>query len=859
MLWGALAQAQNLKAKVSIDVENQPLRAVLESLEEQTDIQFFYPSGVLDALPSATLKVENRSVEEVFHRLFVNTEIGYKAVGGQLVLKLRSKTPATEGDWVFPSDNQRRYTVSGVLRDRETGEEVAGALLLLDQERLGTTTNAYGFYSLTLPEGDHNLLFTMLGFEELAVPLQLDGNKRLDLAIGASPSTLAAIQITADSGSVFRNGEWQVQLPMRHYQALPPLLGAQDILEGVRAQPGVTRKAEGSSGFHVRGGNLDQNLILIDEAPVYNESHFMGFLSVFNRNTLKSSTFYRSGIPARYGGRLSSVLDLRMKEGNMNHWASSGELNPLFMQATVEGPIISDKVSVLISGRRSYADLIADYELEDAFNLRDFSFYDLNGKLNVKLGKNDHIYLSGYSGSDLIQSDGEESFLEQWGNNTGTLRWNHVFGNKLFSNVSLIASAYDYQSSEEFDDDEYFFALNITDLTAKTDWNYYPNPKHTMRFGASIASHYFLPGLEETSETGFELLELVPPQTAVESGVYVSDEYTFHPDWKLYAGLRYSIFENVGEATVFQFADDGSVIGRQDYTDEDGTYNEYAGFEPRVQLQWTWKPTARLSLQFDRTRQYLHLASNSILKAPTDLWIPSSPNIAPQLASQVSIDQTFELLEGMFGFTVGAYVKEIDNSIDFLDRANLVVNELIESEIRQGKVRAMGMEVQLEKYKGALTGAVHYTFSRARATINDINNNEEYIAAYDRPHDLRAWANYQINDRWKVSGGFELSSGLPFNLPIGNYELNDVIVPVYGPKNSDRLPTYHRLDLGLSYRSKAGHWIRHEFGLFVYNMYNRRNAYRLRFDGTSEGGLSSGNISYVFPVLPSLTYRFQIR
>ena len=848
--------AQDLNQKISLEVKDATLEDVLKTLSKDHQVPLFYSNDLEGLDTKVSLQANNDRLEEVLQRLFYSAGLAYKLTGGQIVVKPRAEV-ANKTGWIFPeAPPKQQFTISGYVRDETSGEELPGAVVRVKNQSEGTITNPYGYYSMTLPQGQYELEYSYLGFVRQIVPLKLFSNQRIDRKLPPETFGLSIVEVEGSTDLMDDREDELRQLPLQQIKEIPPLLGNRDVIQGVQHIPGIQSKTEGSTGFFVRGGNHDQNLILLDEAPVYNEAHFLGFVSIFNWNTLKSAEIYKDGIPAQYGGRLSSVMDIRMKEGNMNKWGGNAEINPMFGQVTLEGPLIKEKASILVSGRRSAVDVLLGPESLEEIDIKSLFFFDLNGKINYRIGKNDRIYLSGYIGEDLFAPTTGEVVEQRWGNQTATLRWNHVYGDKLFSNTSLIYSNYYFLSTEEVDQQEYFLVQSITDATAKTDFNYYPNPKHSIRFGAYYTRHFLTPGYENFEEVDTNFSYSLPEALGIDYGVYISDEYQIAPNLKLMAGLRYSIFDLAGDGETFIIDEDSDEI--VDTVINNGeVYQTYHGPEPRFKLTLSPDSNYRVFLSYDRTRQYLSLASNTITKAPADIWIPVSNNIRPQIADQVSIGSMRLFSEGRYQTVISAYYKELTNAIDFRERANLVVKEQIEAEVRQGRGFSYGLEVQLTKATGKLTGTISYTLSRSRLDIEGINNDESYPASYDRRHDLSAWARYRWKPRWSFSGNFVLASGLPTNFPVASYTLQGQEYVAYGSKNGDRLPIYHRLDLAVEWTGNPEKRWRGDWTFSVYNVYNRYNAYTLVFKKDNPNAQNRDTVQqfYIFPIVPSLSYR----
>jgi hypothetical protein len=586
------------------------------------------------------------------------------------------------------------FTLSGYLRDANTGEELLYATVAVEGTSQGVTTNLYGFYSLTLPKGTYQITYSYVGYETATLQLELTNDVARDVELLPASTQLEEIVVKAENeNDNVTNTEVSVlSLDVKDIKKIPVIFGEQDVLKTMQLLPGVSASSEGSSGFFVRGGDADQNLILLDEAPVYNASHLLGFFSVFNSDALKDVKMYKGGIPAQYGGRASSVMDVRMRNGNMKEWEGSGGLGLISSRLTLEGPIVKDKGSIIVSGRRTYADIIAQPFLED---FDDFSlyFYDLNLKANYKLGENDRIYVSGYLGRDVL---GTDEFGFDWGNTTLTTRWNHVFSNKLFSNTSFIYSEYDYGFNIENAGIDVDLDAGIYDYNLKQDYNFYLNPNNNITFGWQGIYHQFQPS---TFTIDGEVQEGPQEQDALEGGVYIANEQKLSDRIQLNYGLRLSSFSNIGAYTAKTFNAEDEVIEESVY-EEGEFYNNYFTLEPRFSATYLVDQSSSLKVSYNRNAQYLHLLSNSTSGTPTDLWIPSSPLVKPTIADQVAIGYFKNFDNNQYQFSAEAYYKNLRNTVDYEDGAEIFGNSDIESELVFGQGRAYGSGVVVRKNQG---------------------------------------------------------------------------------------------------------------------------------------------------------------
>lgn len=744
------------------------------------------------------------------------------------------------------------FTLSGFMRDAATGEELLYATVLVKETGQGVTTNLYGFYSLTLPKGDYTFQYSYLGMTTMEVQIALNVNIKQDVELSSGGINLDEIVIKAkkENENVTNTEVSTVTLSVKDAKLIPVLLGEQDILKTMQLLPGVSSNSEGSSGFFVRGGDADQNLILLDEAPIYNASHLLGFFSVFNSDALKDVKLYKGGMPAEYGGRVSSVMDIRMKNGNMKEWKFSGGVGLISSRLTAEGPIQKDKGSVIISARRTYADILARPFLNDGFANSDLYFYDMNLKANYKLGEKDRIYFSGYVGRDVF---GADDFGFDWGNTTGTLRWNHLFSDKLFSNTTLIYSDYDYGFKVQAGGNEINLSSGIYDYNVKQDYNWYVNPKNSLRFGWQGIYHRLKPS-EFTIEGAEGDGETLEEQKALEGGFYIANKQKVSDKLSLNYGLRLSTFSNIGAYTEKTYDEFDNVLTGITYEDGD-VYNTYYGLEPRLNATYLLNSVSSIKGSYNRNYQYLHLLSNSSSGTPTDLWIASSTFVKPQIADQVAVGYFRNFKDNAYEFSVEGYYKNLQNQVDFEDGGSAVNNADIESDLVFGQGRTYGMEFYLKKKKGDFTGWISYTLAKSERQFTEVNNNNWFSARQDRTHDLSIVGMYQITPRLNASASFVYYTGDAVTFPIGKYFVDGSLVNLYGDRNSERMPDYHRFDFGLTYILKDSDKFYSDLNLSIYNVYNRKNAYSINFDIDDNGQTQATQLA-LFGIVPSLTWNF---
>ncbi len=751
-----------------------------------------------------------------------------------------------------------KYTINGHITN-ESGEELIGATIYVKSLKTGTVTNAYGFYSLTIPKNSYQIIYSYVGYETQIKKVELNQNLRINIVLKEQSKTLNEVVITAErkDANVAKAEMSTMKIQAKEIKKIPAFMGEVDVIKAIQLMPGVQSASEGSSGFNVRGGGADQNLILLDEATVYNASHLMGFFSVFNNDAVKDVKLYKGDIPAAYGGRLSSLLDIRMKDGNNKKFQANGGIGTVSSRLTIESPIVKDKGSFILSGRRSYADLMLMLSSDEDVRKNQLYFYDLNLKGNYKINDKDRIYLSWYMGRDVFDYD--DLFGFSWGNKTFTLRWNHLFSEKLFSNFSVILSNYDYELSQSSEEQGFIWSSDLNDIKFKADYTYYPNTRNTIRFGVTGTMHHFNPGLAKGvgNQTMYNELKM-PESSALEWAGYLSNEWKINEKTTINIGLRGTIFQNMGKATVYNFDENYEKIDSTVYSSGE-IYNTFWGLEPRLNFRYSINNRSSIKGNYSRTKQFIHLASNSTAGSPLDIWIPSGPNINPQIADQFAVGYFRNFYEDALETSIEAYYKNMDNQIDFRDHAELLLNPEIEGEFRTGYAWSYGLEFLIRKQTGKFTGWISYTLSKAERKITEINKGKVYPASYDKPHNIAIVVSYDFSKKINAAANWVYSTGTPVTFPVGRYEYGNMIVPIYSDRNEYRLPDYHRLDLSVTYKFGVDktRGLRSELNLSIYNVYNRKNTWMLLFSQDDEyPNITIAEKVYLFPILPSITYNF---
>ncbi len=733
---------------------------------------------------------------------------------------------------------QDKVTLSGYIRDAANGEALIGASVYIKELQTGSASNVYGFYSLTVAPGSYTLEYSYLGFDQLSKTLNLDRNQKLDVELAEEVAQLEEVVVVAKSEDANVSGiEMSTnKLDIQTIQNMPALLGEVDVIRSIQLLPGVSSVGEGTPGFNVRGGSVDQNLVLLDEAPVYNSSHLFGFFSVFNPDAVKDVKLYKGGIPAQYGGRLSSILDVRMKEGNSKRFSGQGGVGLIFSRLTLEAPIVKEKASFIAAVRRSYADVLAKPFLKGDLKNSKLNFYDLTLKTNYNINEKNRIFLSGYLGRDVFQFGDEAGF--NWGNATTTLRWNHLFSDRLFSNFTAFYSNYDYllKFGEE-DTNRFDWDAKIINYSLEPEFTFFINPDNILTFGGQGILYEFQPGNAVGVSEGEVADVSLDKKYAFEGALFVGNEQSINSRLSLQYGLRWSYFNYMGKGRAYEF---GSApagqrrlpTGFSEY-DQWESIETFSKLEPRFSTKFQIDGRSSLKASYMRTAQYLHLISNGVAATPLDVWTPSTHNIAPQTAHQLALGYFQNFSNNRFESSLEVYYKNMDDLVDYIDGADLLLNEFLEGDLLSGKGRAYGAELMVSKKKGRLHGWLSYTLARSERHIVGINGGDWYPSRFDQTHNLSITSFYDLNDRWTFSANFTFISGTPTNFPTNRIELQGYVIPhnSEGQRNNVRIPAYHRLDVSarLNNRPKEGkrwesYWI---FG--VYNVYNRRNPFSIYF------------------------------
>ena len=748
----------------------------------------------------------------------------------------------------------QNYTISGRIKDKSSGEILIGASVQVQNSKsLGTSTNEYGFYSITLPKGIYIIKFSYVQFAEQNDTVVLDGNKVINVLLNNKSQLNDLVVVSRKRDPAISKAQMGVEkLDVKEISKLPVIFGEKDVIKTLQLLPGVKSEGEGSSGFLVRGGAPDQNLILLDEAPVYNASHLLGFFSTFNSDAIKDAILIKGNSPAQYGGRLSSVLDVKMNDGNNKAYHYSGGIGLISSQLSVEGPIQKGKSSFLVTGRRTYVDMFLKASPE--YKNNSLYFYDLNVKANYDINNSNRIYVSGYFGRDKLGL--ADAFGIDWGNTTATLRWNSIIHPKLFSNTSFIYSNYDYKINIKGSSITFNINSRIRDVNVKQDFQWYVNTKNTLKFGINVIHHAITPTRFE-GDISNDTISTKNTRKSLESAIYITNTYNASNRISIDYGARLSIYSIIGNGSqLYMYNRD---VKTDSITIANGSFGKtFYNLEPRFSLAYKLDNNNNLKIAYSRNTQHLHLLSNSTSTNPTDQWIGNSYNIKPELADQVSAGYFRNINNNKYELSIETYYKDMQNQIDFKNAADINTTPDVESQLLYGRGRAYGLELSLKKKTGRFTGWLSYTLSRTERQIDGINNNNWYVAKQDRTHDISVVGTYTISKKWSVSGIFVYYTGAAVTYPEGKYNVGGNTTFLYSSRNGYRMPAYNRLDLSATYEPQKKRKVHGSWNFSLYNVYGRENAYTIKFeDDANNPGTTKAVQTALFRWVPSISYNFK--
>ena len=831
-------------------MKNKSLEKVILKIEKLGDVRFSYSSKLNNLNKKINITAKNQTIKQILDDILPENNIEYLVVENHIVLKKARKK--------LRNNKNQKFAINGYIKDKKNGEIIIGVNIFTDGAEYGTVTNTYGFYSITLPAGAYILNYSFIGYQNIHKKIELNKDIEFSLDLDEIDFDINEVEIIASDDDMYieSNQLSEMKFSPQVLSQLPGFVGDVDIIKSLNTIPGISSYGDGSTLFYVRGGNSDQNLVLIDEAIIYNPTHLFGFFTALAPNSIKDVKIYKGDFPARYGGRLSSVVDIRSKDGNMKRLGFAGSLGLFTTNLSIEGPIVKDKSSFFISGRRSNLDWLNNYTGTDhTFN---FKFYDFHTKLNFKFNNNNRLYFTLYKGNDdysRFTNSAINTYGISWDNTVGTLRWNHIFNNKLFSNTTLNFSRYNYFLHISREENNYWNS-SIRNYTLKSDFTYYLNPKNTIRAGFEISNHYYNPGNIHFSDDEIQQNAPVIPR-------YYSNEYTFYlsnkqelsKKFSVRYGLRLPIRQNIGPTTVYSFDSHYNVNGKEEI-EKNVIYSSFILPEPRINVKYQINKRTAFKASYNRCVQFMQILTNSTSPFTSlEVWVPSGPNIEPQKLDQFALGYFHQVFKNDGFFSVESFYKKFYNQIDYADHPNMLYNPLIEGELRFGEAWAYGIEFLFRKTKGDLTGWIGYTYSRTFKKINDINDDKIFPSFYDRPHDLSISLSYKAGKRWAFSANWFYISGGAISTPTGFFENNGYIVPVYGEKNNDRLPDYHRLDLSVNYKfSKPEKRFQHSLLLTLYNALGNENPFAINFNkiiNSNEKFVVPFNFAKPYELVPS--------
>lgn len=750
---------------------------------------------------------------------------------------------------------QTNFTLSGNVKDK-TGENLIGSMILIQELKgVGTSADIEGNYKLMIAPGIYNVKIAFIGYKSVIKTINLNTNKVLDVVLEDDTQELKEVLITAKKENAISAQAGIEKLDMEQINKIPVLMGERDVLKTIQLLPGVKGAGEGNSGFYVRGGSADQNLVLLDDAPVYNATHLFGMFSTFNSDVINNVTLYKGNMPSNYGGRLSSVLDITTLDGNKEKYHTSGSIGLISSKLNIEGPIVKDKGTFMLSGRRTYADMFLKLASDKDLRSKQLYFYDLNGKASYTINDKNRIFFSGYYGRDKLRFD--KTFGMDWGNITGTVRWNKIYNSKLISNTSFIYSDYDYKIELKLNEATVALTSKIKSHTLKHEYKYLFSENSKLAFGISSTHHEFLPGQVSTTDEDIIRPIILQKKYALENAVFVSHEWKPLEKLNLVYGARVSGFSILGKGDFSIYDKDGHITSTKKVA-ENQLDKTYLNFEPRISASFALNKSNSLKASYTRNAQNIHLLSGSTSENPTDIWLPSSYNIKPEIANQYALGYMKTLRNEMFELSAETYFKDLSNQIDYRNGASVLANEKVEAELLYGIGRAYGLELSLKKKTGKFTGWIAYTLAKTERKIEGINNNKWYNAKQDRTHDISVVGIYDFNKKWSVSATWVYNTGNAVTFPTGKYNIDGKVSNVYSDRNASRMPAYHRMDLGVTWNKKKTAKFESSWNFSIYNLYARENAYQISFEkDPNDASRTRVMQTTLFRMIPSINYNFK--
>lgn len=834
---------------ISMNKRQATIKEVLNDIEQKTGCVCFFSEDVKPEMTKrVSMKMNNQPLKNVLDELFRQTDLSYQLLGKQISITQGKKTAKSS----FPNVT-KRITLKGAVTDIETKKPLPDVNIFIEELKTGTVTGEEGSYAINLPQAVYRMRVSYIGYKEQYVTIDLHNATEYNIEL-QSDTHLHEIVVTAEKKdeNVSRTNMGVEKLSINEIKRMPALMGEVDVIKAIQLLPGVQPTAEGSSGYSVRGGSADQNLIVLDNATVYNASHMFGFFSVFNNDVVQNVELYKGDIPMKYGGRLSSLLDVQLKDTYTDKVRGNGGIGLISSRLMLEGSL-GKKTNWLIAGRRSYADLFLKASSDKQIKKTIIYFYDLNAKLSHRFSETDKLAVNLYMGNDKFGTSSIAEF--SYGNRVGSLTWGHIYNENLLFKMSLNATNYHYMLKSEMDNASVKWESNITDFMLRWDWEQNLSDFFKLSYGATSTFHIFNPGLVTRPSYPDYNLER---NRALEHDLYLSAEHQVTDNLTFRYGVRFSAFQNMGKSTVYKYDKDYEVSDSTQYKSGE-IYHTYYAFTPRVAAVYKLTDHSSVKANYARNTQFMQLANNSAVGSPLDLWFPASPNIKPQTVDMVSTGYFHNFKNNAIETSVEVYYKKMHNVIDFADHAQLLLNDKLEGEVRTGTGKAYGIEFMVKKNTGRLTGFVNYTLSRSERTIPGINEGKTYLSPYDKPHSLNISASYQLTKKWSVSAAWIYATGNPTSYPTGRFEVNGEYFPIYSGRNEFRKEDYHRLDLSATYvpaSKKKKKWTG-EWNFSLYNAYGHKNPWIITYDQDTPSGIPTAKMTCLFSFVPSITYNFK--
>lgn len=855
---GAFAQGP-LEKKTSINLKNELLITALDKISQASGVKFTYNEQVADSKVRIDVHAQNESLDKVLTTAFANLPFKFSELDKEVFIRFDAEKAKkfTADPAANPATNQDKFTISGSISSSKTGERLIAATVRVSGSKLATVSNEYGFYSLSLPSGQYILDVSAVGSVPIRKSINLNRSLSLNFALNDDANELETVTINASAAArAIDNPQMGMErLNISETKNIPVVLGERDIVKTLQLLPGVKSAGDGTGGLFVRGGSADQNMILLDEAPVYNASHLLGFFSTFNSDAIKNVTLYKSGMPAQYGGGLSSVMDVRMNDGNNQNFGVNGGIGLIAARINVEGPIQKDKSSFLISARRTYADAFLKLSSDTSLKDSKLNFYDVNAKANYILGDKDRLFVSAYLGRDVLAADKLTGI--DWGNITSTLRWNHIFNSKLFSNTSLIFSNYDYKIKVDQGESALSLYSQIKDWNFKQDLQWYANDKNTLSFGINAIHHTIKPGEVRAEGNSGTISQDLQNRFSMENSIYASNTWKVNQAFSLTYGLRLSAFSILGKGDFYEIDDTGAVTGETSYKKGE-IVKTYFNLQPRVAAALQLTESTAIKASYVRNAQNLHLIANSSAALPTDRWVASTNIIKPETSDQLSLGFYKNLSHNAYELTIETYYKNLKNQIDYRNGADVFTNKPIETQLLFGKGRAYGVEWLIKKKTGKLTGWLAYTLSKSERQVEGINDNNWYNTRQDRTHDVSIVTMFQFSNKWSFSANWVFATGNAVTYPNAKYKILEESYFYYSQRNGERMPAYHRLDIGATRTLRKTKKFSSELNFSLYNAYGRANAYRINFRETeNDPDRTEAVKTTLFKFVPSISYDFK--